>query len=175
MVRPKRNRRISLAPKIKGIQPVDASTDKVMSLDLEEYESIRLCDYELMNQVDAARVMNVSRPTFSRIYESARRKVAKSFVEGAILKFEGGKVYFDSSWFFCDDCGVWFNSFDDNIHTISCPLCYSSHVEQYTDKVENEVESVASCPSCRKRKRMHTGKKWDLVCPDCNELLTVNK
>ncbi len=173
MVRPKRNRRISLAPKIKGIRPVDSDTVQSMSLDLEEYESLRLCDYELLNQVDAAHIMNVSRPTFSRIYESARRKVARAFVEGQILMFEGGKVYFDSSWFFCDDCGVWFNSFDEHAHNLSCPLCKSGVVEQFSQECQEQDFEIAMCPSCQKRKRMHKGKKWDLVCPDCNELLTV--
>ncbi|MDA3882327.1 MAG: DUF134 domain-containing protein [Bacteroidales bacterium] len=173
MARPKRNRRISLAPKIKGVRPIDETANQAMSLDLEEYESIRLCDYELLNQVDAARIMNVSRPTFSRIYESARRKVAKAFVEGSILMFEGGKVYFDSSWFFCDDCGVWFNSFDENAHNVSCPLCKSAGVEQFLSELQEQNFTIALCTSCQKRKRVHKGKKWDLVCPDCNELLTV--
>jgi len=173
MARPKRNRRISIAPKIKGVGPLDGDVGQSMTLDLEEYESIRLCDYELLNQVDAARVMNVSRPTFSRIYESARRKVAKAFVEGKVLMFEGGKVYFDTTWFFCDDCVVWFNSFNENRHNVLCPLCKSDEVEQFLPELQEQNFTIALCPSCQKRKRMHKGKKWDLVCPDCNELLTV--
>jgi predicted DNA-binding protein (UPF0251 family) len=159
MARPKRNRRISLAPKIKGVGPLDGDVGQSMTLDLEEYESIRLCDYELLNQVDAARVMNVSRPTFSRIYESARRKVAKAFVEGKVLMFEGG--------------AVWFNSFNENRHNVLCPLCKSDEVEQFLPELQEQNFTIALCPSCQKRKRMHKGKKWDLVCPDCNELLTV--
>ena len=57
---------------------------------LEEYEAIRLLDYQLMHQEEAALSMNVSRPTLTRIYDQARQKVAKAFVEGRSIIFAGG-------------------------------------------------------------------------------------
>jgi len=43
-------------------------------LSLDEFEAIRLADYAGLYQEDAAGRMNVSRQTFGRIVESARKK-----------------------------------------------------------------------------------------------------
>jgi len=45
-------------------------------MSLEEYESLRLADYENLTQEEAARKMNISRPTFTRLYDKARKNVA---------------------------------------------------------------------------------------------------
>ncbi|MDA3865129.1 MAG: DUF134 domain-containing protein [Salinivirgaceae bacterium] len=60
----------------------------------EEYEALRLADYALLKHNDAAEKMNVSRSSFARIYESARRKMAKAFVEARPIAFEAGCAYF---------------------------------------------------------------------------------
>jgi predicted DNA-binding protein (UPF0251 family) len=62
----------------------------VMSLD--EFEAMRLADLEGLYQEQAAARMNVSRPTFGRIIDSARRKVAEALVHGKALRIEGGPV-----------------------------------------------------------------------------------
>jgi predicted DNA-binding protein (UPF0251 family) len=100
-------------------------------LNYEEYEAIRLSDFELFKQDDAASKMGVSRPTFTRIYESARRKVAQAFVNGRPIIFEGGKVYFDSEWYACNYCGCWFNHPAKNKAVTCCALCGSAEIEQY--------------------------------------------
>jgi predicted DNA-binding protein (UPF0251 family) len=61
-------------------------------LTLDEIEAIRLADFEGMYQEQAAEQMKVSRPTFSRIIESARRKVADALVNGKALRVEGGPI-----------------------------------------------------------------------------------
>lgn len=104
-------------------------------MNLEEYEAIRLSDYELLGQVESAQRMGVSRPTFTRIYESARRKVAQSFVSGSAIVFEGGKVYFDSDWYSCSVCGCRFNHPDKEIMVAHCALCGSGAIEQFSDDV----------------------------------------
>ncbi|MDO9541623.1 MAG: DUF134 domain-containing protein [Kiritimatiellia bacterium] len=40
----------------------------------------------------AAEKMKISRPTFSRVVEQARRKVADALVHGKALRLEGGPV-----------------------------------------------------------------------------------
>jgi hypothetical protein len=65
--------------------------DEVL-LSIDEYESLRLADLEGLYQEQAAHRMNVSRQTFGRIVEAARRKVADVIVNGKILKIEGGSV-----------------------------------------------------------------------------------
>ena len=58
------------------------------NLSLDEFEAIRLADYEGLYQEDAAKEMGISRPTFARIIESARKKIADSIVNGKALKIE---------------------------------------------------------------------------------------
>jgi predicted DNA-binding protein (UPF0251 family) len=62
----------------------------VMALD--EFEAMRLADLDGLYQEQAAEQMNVSRPTFSRIIDSAHRKVADALVHGKALRIEGGPV-----------------------------------------------------------------------------------
>jgi predicted DNA-binding protein (UPF0251 family) len=73
-------------------------------LHYDEYEAIRLLDYEGLMQEQAAERMNVSRSTLTRIYENARRSMAKAFVEGKMILIEGGNVEFDREWFRCKRC-----------------------------------------------------------------------
>lgn len=56
-------------------------------LRLEEFEAIRLLDYQNLTQEQAAVHMDISRPTLTRIYEEARHKVATAFVEGLDIIF----------------------------------------------------------------------------------------
>lgn len=57
-------------------------------LTLDEMEALRLVDYEGMIQEEAAKAMGVSRGTLWRCLDSARRKVARSVVEGRELVIE---------------------------------------------------------------------------------------
>jgi predicted DNA-binding protein (UPF0251 family) len=59
---------------------------------LDEFEAMRLADLEGHYQEQAAELMGVSRATFSRIVETARRKVADVLVHGKALRIEGGQV-----------------------------------------------------------------------------------
>jgi len=57
-------------------------------LELDELEAIRLADMLDLPQAEAARMMNVSQPTFSRILASGRRKIAECVVNGLALKMK---------------------------------------------------------------------------------------
>jgi len=70
--------------------------------------------------------MGVSRPTFTRVYSSARKKIARAFVEAAPIKIEGGNASLSTRWFHCSGCGVDFNVEPYNEHR--CPLCGSDVV-----------------------------------------------
>jgi predicted DNA-binding protein (UPF0251 family) len=69
-------------------QQVQERLDIIMTVD--EYEAIRLIDYEGLNQEECAKQMNVARTTAQRIYNNARVKIAKSLIEGCVLRIEGG-------------------------------------------------------------------------------------
>ncbi len=124
-------------PHFKGFRPIGLPEENnPVVLNYEEYEAIRLSDFELNGQVEAANAMGISRPTYARIYESARRKVAQAFVHGKPIVFEGGKVYFDSEWYLCNKCGCWFNHPSKENEVTSCALCGSSDFVYYDDSPE---------------------------------------
>ncbi len=59
-------------------------------LSLDEFEAMRLSYLEKMRQQDAACLMKISRPTFSRILSSANRKVTDALVSVKAIRIEGG-------------------------------------------------------------------------------------
>lgn len=63
-----------------------------MILGLDELEAIRLTSLEDLYQVEAARLMHVSRQTLGRILKNAHYKIADSLINGKILKIHGGNV-----------------------------------------------------------------------------------
>ncbi|MFB6317116.1 DUF134 domain-containing protein [Saccharicrinis sp. FJH54] len=129
MSRPKRLRKISNPPRIKGMNPFGyyGILKDPVQLFHEEYECIRLLDYEGMTQSDASELMEVSRPTLTRIYDSARRKIATAFTEARQLKIEGGQAIFADHWYECIDCKSRFNQ-PVNLTTVSCPVCNADNV-----------------------------------------------
>jgi uncharacterized protein len=92
MPRPKCCRQIVAMPGRTCFQPEGAASSEEMLLTLDEYEAIRLADLEGLYQEQAASRMNISRQTFGRIVETARRKVADVLVNGKVLRIEGGSV-----------------------------------------------------------------------------------
>jgi hypothetical protein len=73
---------------------------------LDEFEAVRLADLEELYQEQAAERMGVSRPTFSRIIDSAHRKIAEALVSGKNLRIEGGSVRVDPTELSrCPRCG----------------------------------------------------------------------
>ena len=51
---------------------------------------MRLKDLEGMEQEEAAKHMEISRPTFQRILAGARRKIACALLTGKAIRIEGG-------------------------------------------------------------------------------------
>ena len=92
MPRPRKCRRIWFEPGVTRFKPagIPAADLEEVVLTREELESVRLADHEKMNQEGAARKMNVSQPTFSRILDSARKKIADALINRKTLRVEGG-------------------------------------------------------------------------------------
>jgi predicted DNA-binding protein (UPF0251 family) len=61
---------------------------KIINLGIDELESLRLSDQLGLSQIEAAKKMSISQPTFNRIISSARQKVADCLVEGKAIKIE---------------------------------------------------------------------------------------
>jgi uncharacterized protein len=94
MPRPKCQRNICGFPDKNYFKPRGIPTIELeeVVLNLDEFEAIRLADYEQLYQEEAAIQMNISRQTFGRIIESARRKIADAIISGKALKIEGGEA-----------------------------------------------------------------------------------
>jgi len=59
-------------------------------LTIDEFEALRLSDLEGLTHAQAAGLMKVSRPTFTRILMAAHHKVADSLVNIKSIRIEGG-------------------------------------------------------------------------------------
>lgn len=164
----KKIRKVLSPPAIKGMKPYGGPSGKSqsepVSILFEEYEALRLCDYDMYNHHQASVLMGVSRPTFTRIYASARQKVVSAIVEGRQISIEGGKVYFDSDWYNCSGCGCYFNHPDKETKIETCPLCGGTHIEGYDPDIEEQgtlsdnCTDICICPSCGAEKQHQPGK-----------------
>ena len=94
MPRPQMERILGTDLTERGFRPSGVAGGKAeeVVLTLDEAESLRLADLEGLYQQAAALRMGVSRPTFGRIIESARRKTADALINGKRLRIEGGHV-----------------------------------------------------------------------------------
>ena len=130
MPRPTKGRRVLEPPKIHGMKPmgVPARFLECVYLALGEYEAIRLADYDGLDHREAAEIMGVSRPTFTRLIEKARKKVAEAIVDVKELLIEGGNYSFSTQLQRCMDCGDFkrFESPKDLVR--ACPNCGSENI-----------------------------------------------
>jgi len=89
MPRPRKCRMVGFLPVNQCFHPQLHTKDEVV-LSVEEVESLRLSDYLEMEQDSAAESMNISRGTFQRIINAARKKTADALVHGKTIRIEGG-------------------------------------------------------------------------------------
>ena len=87
-------RKIGFIPGVTYFKPagVPLCSLEETSMTLDEIEALRLADLDGLYQERAAKKMGISRPTFARIIETARRKVADALIHGKALRIEGGSV-----------------------------------------------------------------------------------
>ena len=71
-------------------QPEGRSDAGCVVLTMDEYEFLRLVDFERRTHEQCAELMDVSRTTVTEIYETARFKLADSIVNGKRLEIAGG-------------------------------------------------------------------------------------
>ena len=126
MARPKCCRRIAGEPPCQIFRPagVSASALYQVVLSMDEFEAIRLADFDGLYHDKAAEQMNVSRQTFGRIIEAARHKVAQVLVKGIALRIEGGEIEMTET------------------RTFKCMKC------QHTWDVPFGTGRPAECPAC---------------------------
>lgn len=93
MPRPIKWRRVCCLPQSSRFGPLDTGTDseEMITMTVDEYETIRLIDLEGLTQEECALQMNVARTTVQRIYDTARNKLADSLVNAKVLWIDGGE------------------------------------------------------------------------------------
>ncbi len=131
--RPKHCRRIQNPLNASHFAPDCRQRNEWVEMTLDELEALRLTDLEDMYQVDAARLMNVSRQTLGRILKSAHKKVADSLINGKALNIHGGNVRHRQSSI----------SNGETPRFCICPKCETKE----THKPGLPCQS-ARCPSC---------------------------
>ena len=133
MPRRRQPRKIVEPPKFKGYKPYGAPEQKgaedAIELHYEEYEAIKLADYDGLTHHEACKKMDISRATFARIYESARKKIAKAFVETKDIKSVYGHAWLDSNWYHCKKCLNRFTIPQNNELKEICPVCKTEDIE----------------------------------------------
>ena len=90
MPRPRKNRMVCHFPDNLSFSPTDGVSGEPVILTVDEYESIRLIDWENLSQEQCAERMQVARATVQLIYASARRKLAQVLVQGRPMLIQGG-------------------------------------------------------------------------------------
>ncbi len=129
MPRPKNNRIVQEPPLFNEFKPtgVKGSMLEEVNLSLDEFEAFRLADKLGLSHEEASEEMEISRSTFTRLIEQARKKVSELIIDGKMLFIDGGNVHFRKNIIRCKSCGHLFNI---NIHeTVSeCPSCHSKNI-----------------------------------------------
>ncbi len=130
MPRPKIDKMVGKPPVFKEFKPVGIPKKNIpeVKMSLEEYEALRLADYEAFTQEQAAEEMEISRPTFTRLIEEARKKLTDFLIHGKNLIIDGGAVHFRENVFKCNDCGIHFSADFTEVVT-ECPECGSGNLD----------------------------------------------
>ncbi len=127
MPRKKLHRMVTREPPVSVYKPagIPAMDLEEILISIDEFEALRLADFEGLSQRDASIAMKISQPTFNRVLSSARHKVASGLVQGHVLRIEGGRyVLADGSGMLeCLDCGATVDM--ASADKSSCPKCGS--------------------------------------------------
>ena len=95
--RPKKYRIVRVDPKINQFSPRGrAGRSDEVELKMDEFEALRLADYQDLPQKEAARSMRISQQTFSRILTRARKLIAKGITTGSAIRIQGGQYVISS-------------------------------------------------------------------------------
>jgi predicted DNA-binding protein (UPF0251 family) len=125
--RPPKCRRVAFMPGVAYFKPagVPMRLLEEVRLSVEELEAVRLRDLEDLEQEVAGERMNVSRATFQRILESARRKLADALLNGKAIRIQGGRFEMASRRFRCVSGHEWEMPFEALVNALpeTCPTC----------------------------------------------------
>ena len=107
MPRNKISRTVLSKPKAIFYKPQGVCLKKleIVKLAHDEFEAIKLHDFDDFTQSMAAESMKISQPTFGRILNSAYRKISKALFEGKAIMIEIPEKKVLDKESVCDVCG----------------------------------------------------------------------
>ena len=130
MPRRKRHRLVTKEPPVSVYKPagIPAMELEEILISIDEFEALRLADFEGLSQRDASIAMEISQPTFNRVLSAARHKVASGLVQGYVLRIEGGRYRLaDGTGILeCIDCGATVDVSSED--QSSCQACGSTNL-----------------------------------------------
>lgn len=91
MPRPRKWRKVCTMPRCTSFGPENGRQGGTIIMTVDEYETIRLIDWEGLTQEQCADQMEVARTTAQAIYQSARKKLAGCIVNEMALTIGGGE------------------------------------------------------------------------------------
>ena len=131
MVRPKKNRIVAYKPEISYFKPrgIPLINLEEVALTVDERESIRLSDLLGMSYEEAGQSMGVSRATFGRIIQHARKVIADALINGKAINVDGGNYTLmeDSRIFMCEKCSHKWEEDSGTGKPDNCPECESKY------------------------------------------------
>jgi predicted DNA-binding protein (UPF0251 family) len=127
MPRPVKCRRVAAIPGVNFFKPAGVPLRELdeTCLTVEEMEALRLKDMEAMDQQDCAQQMSISRPTFQRVLQSARKKMADALLNGKAIRIEGGNFRLALQRMSCVQGHTWTVPFESQgVKALeTCPQC----------------------------------------------------
>ncbi len=65
---------------------------EIVNINLDEFEAIRICDYENKNQIEASEIMGVSRATVQRLLQSGRKKIVDALLNNKAINIKNNYI-----------------------------------------------------------------------------------
>lgn len=132
MVRPQKKRYVAFNPEVSYFKPrgIPMFDLEEVQLTVDERESIRLADLMDFSHEEAGQRMGVSRATFGRIVQRARKIVADALINGKAIRVEGGryKIVHHARVFACGKCEYVWEEPSGTGHPMKCPKCQATEI-----------------------------------------------
>lgn len=129
MPRPPICRRVEFLPQETFFKPAGVPMHclEEVVLTAEELEALRLKNLEGLEQEECASRMNISRPTFQRIFTGAILKVTEALVKGKAIRIGGGNFQPAPLRYYCADCSHEWAAVPEGERNV-CPHCAGRNV-----------------------------------------------
>jgi len=150
-MKPRKKRDVLYPPGFQYFKPqgIPMHSLNTVCMTVDEYEAIRLSDYKKLKHEEAARQMNISRPTFTRLLESAHNKTSDAIVNGKAVRIEGGDFNFLGKRYSCRKCGFYWNIEKYAGSDLSCPNCDSPEIDDIGERI------ILQCKNSRRGRMGH--------------------